>query len=565
MYSWCKNESIDAWKLNASQTRPAMEAVNKTGLDGGIDAIAVDTAVLCCLPDCDPGSVKVEGRYELTEHSSSDMKYEWNRNGDLMCGAGTGRWQVKTGYSGVTGQVQYSPGRPCWLENCYLTGLSCGGTKTIHVWDSISTDTWGRPTSVCRVYDNCSNHSSVLWCPYSGYGTVWRHIGEVRRNDVELACNRDPSDKDTHVWDVLNYDSAVIMPVARPFGYSNWDCTPIHPSYTPERHRRHCSAHYMRVAGEVTGNTVPITSIGELGGTVVTLVDYGGYQQGIGISAGVEFYDKETVKSGYYNYCWTRPQWTSACTNLGYGGSVKITALKASGSGCGTCTAPWQFMLTSTPIRVCISCADIGSSVINIMDSNLWNIMGDNIHGGYNPPPARVIASANGQEAYGQKDYHWGQFGLSYMPCQVKCYYGIDTCLGMVHPYVASVVPKSTTDTVLLGTAGEFKDGVLGIPVARWDPAAGTGNGTAASPYQPEWNAHGGIIRGIVADIPLKYAMGGTIIPPHIDSWGIIHIYAPLIPCDMPVERFYSTDCYFHYTCMYNLCGHKHVHDPWNH
>lgn len=192
---------------------------------------------------------------------------------------------------------------------------------------------------------------------------------------------------------------------------------------------------------------------------------------------------------------------------------------------------------------------------------SFWGVMSEKLQEGN--IPMEVIASASSRETSGTDDYHWGQYGLSYRPDELDQFYHDNVPVGMLKPYMASVVPKTTTHINLNGTAGEIVSGVIGIPVARWDPhASGIGDGTNFSPFQVEWNPHGGIIRGIVADIPLKFVQQ---VAPFIDSWGIIHIYAPFIPECFHVGRFENIDCYFHYTCMYNLCGQVHYHDNWNH
>lgn len=564
MYNWQKNEDITAKKLNASQTRPYMENINKAGVGGALDQSAIDPgSTLACFDPNDPGSVEVVDRVEITEHDVGNMKYNWNKGGALRCGLGTGRWQIETGWSGVTGKEQRFPEGPVWLDNCSFSDF-IDGKKPAYVWDKITTNKWGVPQTITRVYDSCKNHSTYMWNPSANEGgIIWRQMGHIKRSDVDIG-SREPGVEDTHVWEAVNYNSAVIMPVTRPIGRSFWDSIYVSQQNTPDAQARYSKSHYVPLVGTLNGNTAPVLSAGELGGTVIKLVCACGDMQGIGFGAGVEFYDGTTLKE-CYNCDGGRPNWTTACVSIGYGGNVKVEALRKTDESKGTCYAPWQFLISAKPIKISCMEQDMGSTVTNIVGGNFWGIMSKKISEGSVPP--QVIASAISREAgmSADDDYHWGQYGISYTPNDIYQFYDTQTEIGLASPYVASVVAKSTTNTVLEGTAGEFNQGVLGIPIARWDPAAKYGSGTVDNPYQAEWNAHGGLIRGILADIPLSLAAGNKITPPFIDSYGFIHIYAPYIPECLHPNRFDKLSCYISYICIYNLCGQKHVHDPWNH
>lgn len=97
---------------------------------------------------------------------------------------------------------------------------------------------------------------------------------------------------------------------------------------------------WVRTAMPDKGASVPIRSVGELGGTFVyRAIDGGSQEAGIGIASGVEFYDANTI--GNYNACSTRPQSTTARVDFGSCGKHGYIQLQNINP-----LHPWQFMLT---------------------------------------------------------------------------------------------------------------------------------------------------------------------------------------------------------------------------
>lgn len=473
MYHWCKNEAITAERLNLSQTRPYMEAVNKSGVDGGIDVTAVDTdCVLACFNDCDPGSVEPVSRMEISEHETGNLRYGWNSEGVLPCGVGMGRWQLESGASGVTGQEQYGAGTPSWVDNCYFLSAGC----TVQVWDKITTNMWGTPTAVCRIYDYCCSHNTEIWNPSACEGgTVWRHMGRVERNCSAVTGDREPGNEDTHIWCAVNFNNAVIMPVARPVGRSHWDSICISQSGAPDDYCRYSKAHYTPIAGNVTGNTEPILSIGELGGTVVKLVNACGDQQGIGIASGIEIYDCESYRA-CYNSDDPRPKFLRAAkATFNGGGWVQLEPIKNQKHGP---MAPWQFKLTAG--------------------------------GGGGWCDLELAHAENCYYEYSEYIQTWNS------EPELLCH----TCgivWGDVRRFTGGAVCRheNAATPCLQFKPGRVKCGHIGIGTATWnDPGSDPDRSTS------RWfNRQGGLVTGIVEDIG-----AGCSLRPYIDRQGIIHV-----------------------------------------
>lgn len=108
-----------------------------------------------------------------------------------------------------------------------------------------------------------------------------------------------------------------MMPVARHVGWEKEASINI-CSAQDVRDRKGNSV-WVRTAMPDKGATVPIRSVGELGGTFVyRTIDGGSNEVGIGIASGIEIYDSSTI--GNYNACGTRPQSTTARVDFGSDG-----------------------------------------------------------------------------------------------------------------------------------------------------------------------------------------------------------------------------------------------------
>ena len=553
-YNWTKDEEITAAKLNAMQQWPNMSVVNRSGVGiGGIDGSVLSEEVLDSDEDPNP-VIEDTPMKEITEHETGNFHYENNEENKVR--------QLKTNVAGVTGKENYSAQTPIWF--CCDAKVPKDGKA--YIWEKISTTSSGQITNVTRCINQFSTRNSDLWDPVSNKaGIVWKRIGTIGQSQGFTPLPKGPGQSDQAMpWSycVVNENNTVLLPIARRWGWVSAGNN-IDISCDTDVKNRESSSKWVPTVLEDNHLSTPIQGVGELGGVFV----YNTYscgcditnRAGIGIASGVEFYDWVTVAE-CYNCHEMRPKSTRACASIGYGGSVAIENINPK--------HPWQFKLTTTPLNLPL-CAGFSTAIWTAMDNDV--VAKNNKYTLASAKAYETEKSGGSPTPVGQ-DFLWGVQGKSLTPSQFDCYYCTTTqeggdklrVAGLVKPYVGIVDSYKSLCQDIGATVGVIKCGVLGIPMANHYPN-GYGMGTADRPFKPLWNSHGGLIRGILADIPLSTAMGAVSIAPHIDCYGFIHIYAPLIPCDMPVARFNNTDCYIHYECIGDLTGTKVPLDPWNH
>lgn len=473
-YCWKSGECILAWKLNASQQRPLMEAIDKSGVAGGFENSAVD---MSSYEDAGTWESPVARVTCIREHNQGNIKYEYDDSLE--------QWTPRTGSGGVTGNKQLGGNALNWLTNNQLNN----NTK---VWDKIETDKWGNPTAVCRLYDSCCTHNTTMWNPKDNTpGEVYRKVADVAKND----------NLGDGPWSycIINNDDAVILPVARPVGSENVQT--LDPTTDTDLNGRLASAKWVPVAGNDVGNTVPITSVGEMGGTFVYHNCHNG-EMGIGIASGVEFYGPcETPQKTNM-----RPSARSARVDFGSDGKNGFIAIEA--LNC----RPWQFKLTG---NVVIPCGGGGGDPGSNFDpgSSWWEREVNKI------PFAHHQVMLGGKQAFEWYGITCTDLGSGFVNgIMHPCVYRVKLCKSTA---AQSIVYKCVPSKYNY-LAGEIKCGALGIGTARfnwvnpWTDPGSTGYDLSCCFI--EMNHSGGTVTGIAND------MGSR---PHIDDEGFIHLPNP--------------------------------------
>lgn len=307
MYTWTRDESITAAKLNATGRWGVMQAIGNNPVTGGITS-----DILECMLGCyDPGSAPPQVRnVDQVTHALGAGQLEYNDT----CEA----WQVRTGTNGVTGYKRISGGSLNWLAGVPTTGA------TRQLWQQITTDTYGNPTAVQQQLLSTAPAASQLWRPDAQGGTIWRHMADVRW-DASRAS-----------YDVTNTNDTVILPVARHYGWLNTSTLEVNQDC--DLSNRLPNAHIVPVAKpDPIGNTVPVLGAMEVGGVRVDEVTCGGTPIGLGLSSGIEWYDDNTLPN--LNTTDPRPQPTSASVKL-WGRTLTVQPAGNHGRG-------WQWHLTT--------------------------------------------------------------------------------------------------------------------------------------------------------------------------------------------------------------------------
>lgn len=302
MYEWIKGESITAEKLNKTGQQLHMAAIDASPVGGGLDA-STDPETWD-----DPGSFADPRRVEMAAHSLGAVTLEYNDSTDA--------WTPRGGAPGVTGMVEGSGGVLQWLTAAQKDG------QVWQVWQRIDTNYLGYPTSCTILVQRTAPGTTRLWGNNSS-GVVYRHLANVQ---WEAANCR---------WNIVNQDKALILPVARHYGWNVWEC--VNVDCDTDLSARKDAMHAVPVAGDTMGNTVPIRPLMEGGGTRLDAFACDGGFLGIGVSAGVEFYDACSVCS--MNTDDPRPQGRTAVVDV-YGKNLTIQPV--GGHDC----RPWQFLVT---------------------------------------------------------------------------------------------------------------------------------------------------------------------------------------------------------------------------
>lgn len=476
MYTWIKDEEITAAKLNAMQHRPNMDAVNRSGLGfGGLD----DSALSDCVINADGGTwgISIPRRVTITEHELGNLHYEYNHENE--------EYSIKTGAAGVTGKVQKDAGTIGWFNGSGID-LTCKN----YIWEKINTDYWGNPTKIERCVSPCSGLDTQMWDP-STYtlGTVWRRIGTIEKDS--RFC--DAGTNATWAYNAVNENNAFALPVARRWGWDSGSNTLV-VANTEDINARYPQSKWAATVLNDNGLTVPVQGVGELGGVKIYNTFCGNTNEdnrmGIGIAAGIEFYDP-TSYNLYYNCICTRPKPTSACIPFGPEGKyghIRIDAINP--------FSPWQFMLSGE--------LDIGS----------W----DPGSRGWDPGSHWLdcIPLADGPICGTRSFYGWeGRFSQPPGLADMK------------HGLIDGSVTRLTNQDILWCGAfnswcatfrpGEINCGGIGIGTAQFEWTSNFYkdtplDGTVAA------NRNGGLITGIANDSPCRYS---------IDQHGFIHAPNP--------------------------------------
>lgn len=303
MYDWKQGEPITAAKLNKTGQALYMNTVDTTAPGGGL------VTDICSCYWCDPGSTITFTEVQQAAHALGNVTMEYDDTCD--------EWKPRGGAPGVTGKEEFAGGALKWLTEAQKDGA------VWHVWQRINTNPYGAPTSSSIIVTKTSPGATVLWGPNNG--TVYRHLATVQW------------ESDMRRWNITNQNKALIMPVARHYGWMNNSYLELQDDCDANA-RVVGGAHIIPVAGCVTANTVPIAPLVEIGGVNMNMVTCGGSEiVGLGISAGVEFYDCCSVAD--LNTLDPRPQAKVANVDV-FGKYLTIQP-----TGDHDCR-PWQFLVT---------------------------------------------------------------------------------------------------------------------------------------------------------------------------------------------------------------------------
>lgn len=447
------------------QVRPNMEAVNKHGLSfGGLDNSALSNDVIC--KDGGSWNVSTPKRVTITEHEVGNLHYEYNHDDET--------YQLKSGASGVTGRVSYSPSDPCWISN---NSIELSGNN--YVYEKINTDMWGNPLSVQHCYTQ-TDKQTVMWSPQAREGGVlWRRMGKIINEECDLGSGA------TWGFTAVNENNAFVLPVPRHYGWGSPTGNTLNVAKQADICKRYPNGAWVSTVLYDEGLTTPIQGVGELGGVFIYNTFCGSLnndaRMGIGIASGIEFYDPVSYECSY-NACSTRPYPTTACIPFGpegkYG-NIKIQSLNP--------FAPWQFMLSGY--------LDIGS-----------------IDPGSYPFDPCDIPLADGPICSTRTYYGWE--GRYSQPPGLP-----DQTNGLMDGSVTRLLNR---DILWCGTfgnwcatfrPGEINMGGLGIGTAQFE---WTSNFSKETPSQGtiKANRNGGLVTGIATDSSCR---------PYIDANGFIH------------------------------------------
>lgn len=305
MYEWQKGEPITAEKLNKTGVQLRMENIFSSPVGGGLDT-SLD-------PDtwCDPGSYADPRRVEQNVHDLGAASLEYNDT--------TEAWTPRSAAAGVTG---FQQGR----ASGSLQWLNPDKSKKHELYDVVGTDSYGNPTGVSQQLVTSSTPVSLMWDPQAGdCGYLYVHKGTVAWDPARAS------------WDVTRANDTVLMPVARPVGYVCTSCVNLEDDC--DLSARMGNMHSEPLALPIAGNSVPLRGLTELGGTRVetaSTCEADGYGRGIGISAGIEFYDTFTICD--YNEDDPRPYLRTAAPVV-FGRRLVIEPAK------DYLHTPWQFLV----------------------------------------------------------------------------------------------------------------------------------------------------------------------------------------------------------------------------
>lgn len=472
MYNWRQNEEITAAKLNAMQTRPQMEAINRSGIGiGGLDDSALSSDVI----DSDGGtwSTVVPKQVIITEHEVGNLKYEYD--------TGSEGWKLRTGRAGTTGKPQVAAGELKWLCKSDLPN-----DAKKYVWQKINTDSYGNPVTIATCINTNPSMQTNTWDPATGTtGTIWRRLASIEPN-TDITC--EVSCKNPWAMKAINENNAFMLPIARRYGsLQGWGN--INLKEDADVKDRGSSSHWAPVMYGEGGMSNLIQSIGELGGTFVYQTKEGcgsDNDYGIGIASGIEFYDDISIRE-CYNRHEMRPKPTRACAPLGPDGKYGKIIIQSVNP-----KHPWQFQLSAD--------FDIGSG------------------GGWDPGSHWIdcIPLADGPICGTRSYYGWG--GRYDQPPGLA---------DMKHGLIDGSVTRLTNQDILW--TGQFRSWC-----ATYRPGeincGGIGIGTAQFQWVSEFkkddpfdgcvtsNRNGGLVTGIMNDSPCRY---------YIDQNGFIHAPDP--------------------------------------
>lgn len=448
-----------------------MEASSKKGLsDGGLIESDLSTAMI---EEYDPSACMLSNPKQviIEDHRLGQLKYEYKDEGTNPA------WTLRGGRPGVTGMRQVAPGNLQWLSK---NDLPNDAKK--YVWQKITTDEYGNPTSVSQCIKTQASMSSSSWDPVTCTpGTIWRRLASI-----EPDTSVDPHPSCKHSWGMkaINENNLYMMPMARRYG--NINSEDIFIDQGSDLKDRGSSSHWTAVMHSEVGLSNLIQSVGELGGTFVyqTRKSCGGCSDyGVGIASGVEFYDPTTYKE-CYNKKEMRPKSTSACVNLGYGGSLKIENVNKK--------HPWQFKITATPISV----SDCGT-----------------------------LADGRPQYSWPEESYLCWPTTPGYS-CKRK-----GAVTGELRRVIDGLICEGDQGEIhqnLQYAVGEVKDGDLGIRTATWRDPGSNPDWRYATNFM--WNRQGGVVTGIVEDVPFDSPKGKS----YIDRDGMIHVRNMCMSCAYP-------------------------------
>lgn len=304
MYDWKQGEPITAAKLNKTGQQLYMNTIDTTAPGGGL------LTDICSCYWCDPGSTITFTEVQQAAHALGNVTLEYDDTCD--------EWTPRGGAPGVTGYKEFGGGVIQWLTAAQKDG------NVWQVWQRVNTSSDGTPTASSIIVSRTAPGSSVLW-GVSTPGSIYRHLANVQ---WEASMRR---------WNITNQNKALILPVARHFGWINTSQLEVNDDQDVQN--RNGNAHVVPIAKlDTVGNTVPILGAMEVGGVIISEVTCSCTPIGLGLSAGVEFYDDCTLCSSF-NACDPRPQARTANVDL-FGKTLTIKP--AGGHDC----RPWQFLVT---------------------------------------------------------------------------------------------------------------------------------------------------------------------------------------------------------------------------
>lgn len=278
-----------------------------------------------------------------------------------------------------------------------------------------------------------------------------------------------------------------MLPVPRKVGWDVEDV--INPCATDDVKTRINNSKWIPTALADIGATTPIQGVGELGGVkVYAAKDANGDPVGIGLAAGIEFYDKQSI--GNRNICDTRPQSTTARVDFGSGGKhgfVQISNINT--------FSPWQFELTGNFDLGSLSPVDIGT--------DYWRCH------------INTLPYADGKVCAG---YYYSWQGRNKDPQPAKKSGIMDGSVTRLQIAGGlSCTEMQRTSSSVGWRVGEIQDGGVGVATATYMPM-GCYDESDPQGGSVMWNPNGGVVTAIMADSQCRA---------YIDTDGIIHTPDP--------------------------------------